>query len=122
MKKVLFLLSALTLQACAQNTWQTLFPKRNNVAAGVCAGSTGSTTLPQTSEIIIQTPFDGSLTSTVGPSPTFSRTLVKYYPDTTSTIAEVLSGTPSYYVDIYYDANPQYITDEWNSRKASFGR
>lgn len=58
--------------------------------------SLGSAGYPASSDIIINTPFDGSLTSTVGPNPTFTRSLLRNYSATTSTITEVATTVPAF--------------------------
>jgi hypothetical protein len=57
-------------------------------------GGVGVFTLPQTSSIIIETPFNGALTSSTGPTPTFARNLIRNYANSKTTLAQVATQTP----------------------------
>lgn len=54
----------------------------------------GAFTIPEEASIIINTPFDGDITSTTGPSPTFTRNLVRNYASSKTTLTQAASGSP----------------------------
>ena len=86
----LFVPSVLVL-ANPFNSWQTFQPFKSAFIA-----STGSTGYPDAGNIIINTGFDGSLVSSVGPNPTFTRSLLRNYSASTSTITEVATTVPAF--------------------------
>jgi len=66
----------------------------------------GNTTLtvsayPQSANIIIRTPLDGSLTSTTGPDPTFTRTLIRNYANSKRTLAQVATTVPVFGATVF---------------------
>lgn len=68
----------------------------------------GAFTLPQSSSIIINTPFNGSLTSTTGPDPTFARNLVRNYANTSRTLATAATQTPAFGATVFGTPDTNY--------------
>jgi len=86
----------LILSASAQNTWQALQPMKFKYLSSSVSGG-----YPAPSSIIINTPFDGVLTSTTGPTPTFTRSGLKTYNTSKTTVAEVATTVPSFGATVF---------------------
>lgn len=71
-------------------------------------GLGGSFVYPALADIIINTPFDGSLTSLVGPDPTFTRSLVRNYANSSRTLATVATTVPVFGATVFGTPDTHY--------------
>jgi len=103
---ITFIITALIIAAsffatkarAQNNTWQALQPKRNNVKASL---RRAAPELPAQSDIVIHTPFQGALTSLVGPTPSFTRTGSKTFATSKSTLSTASTGTPMFNATVF---------------------